>query len=377
MVRTARTAIAVIGALALLSIGACGGDGGGGGDDDPADARTDLPDSSLGIPANEWTWIDVPGAECMNDTPTGMGVNLAANSDKVMIYLEGGGACFNAFTCAGVAHQNGFGSADFGQFESQYGTAGVFNRDDDDNPFRDWSHVFIPYCTGDIFAGSNPDGTGGRNQVGYENMGFYTEALVDAFGGSSHVVLTGSSAGGFGASYNYDRVQQAFGDTPVTLLDDSAPAFSDNYMTPCLQEQVRANWGLNATLPADCDDCTNDDGGGLGNLGHYLPQKYPDRNFGLITSTRDQVIALFIGWGYPSCNNPDVPMDEAVYAQAVQELTGEMEQYDNFNLFTIDSALHVWLLETPVQSTAVGDVTLTDWIRDLLADDPDWGNVGP
>ena len=376
MSMTTRTAIAAFGALALLSLGACGGDGGGG-DDDTADARTDLPDSSLNVPAGEWTWLDVPGTQCMNDSATGMGVNLSTKSDKVMIYLEGGGACFNAFTCSGVAHPDGFGSAEFGQFKSQYGTAGVFNRDDEDNPFKDWSHVFIPYCTGDIFAGSNPDGVGGRNQVGYDNMGFYTTELVQAFGGSSDVVLTGSSAGGFGASYNYDRVQQAFGETRVTLLDDSAPAFSDTYMTPCLQQQLRTSWGLDETLPPDCEECTGGDGGGLGNFGHFLPQKYPDRNFGLITSTRDGVIRLFIGWGYPNCNNPQVPMLESVYEQAVTDLRGEMAQYDNFNVFTIDSGLHVWLLENPVQSTAVNGTTLTDWIRDMLNDDAGWGDVGP
>jgi hypothetical protein len=366
------------GFAALLVVAACGGSDGGGGDDDDvagADAGPQA-DAALVAPAMEWTWIDVPGTQCMNDSATGFGVNLNPDSDKLMIYLEGGGACFNAFTCSGVAHQNGFGQNDFASFSGDYGSVGVFNRDDADNPFKDWNMVFVPYCTGDIFAGANPDGFGGRNQVGYTNMGHYTELLVAGFPHASDVVLTGSSAGGFGASYNYHRVAQAFGDARVTLLDDSGPALGNKYMTPCLQEQVRDIWNLDATLPQDCAECLEE--GGLSKLVPYVADRYPDRNFGLITSTRDGVIRLFLGWGYPNCTNPQVPMPEPAFAEGVAELRDViLAPHDNFRMFTIESGLHVWLLETPVSSTRVGSVSLTDWIRDMLDDAGGWDHVVP
>ncbi|RMH39370.1 MAG: hypothetical protein D6689_16765 [Deltaproteobacteria bacterium] len=381
MIRVSTKSRGLAAALAL-TLG-CGDVGDG--DGESADAAAIEPGTDAGStepgdgggPSGAWQWIDVAGAECMNDTPTGMGVRIGADPSKLLIFLEGGGACFNRFTCSGVAHQNGFGADDFAAGIAERGDAGVFNRADPDNPFATWTHVFIPYCTGDIFAGANPDGFEGRNQVGYTNMGHYTDQLVSMFPDVEVVVLSGSSAGGFGAAYNYDRVASAFGDdVEVLLLDDSGPPLGPDYLTPCLQDIVRTTWNLDATLPADCDACR--ESGGLSALAPFYATKYPDRRFGIITSTRDGVIRLFVGWGYPSCDNPKVPMDEAVFAQGVAQLRDEiLAPYDNARVFTIDSGLHVWLLEDPVGSTSSGGVTLTDWIRGLVAGSGDWGDVVP
>jgi len=352
--------------IALLA--ACGNSdpaGGGSPDATPTGGDNPYPGSE-----NNWLWVPVDGTQCMDGSATGMAVNTRPGSTKLVIYLEGGGACFNSFTCSGVAHDNGFGENEMATFVRDAGSAGLFNREETDNPLAGYSFVFIPYCSGDIFAGDNDNGFGGRVQAGYRNMGHYVDELVKAYPSVQRVVLTGSSAGGFGAAYNYDRVQQAFGDVPVTLIDDSGPPLSSKYMTPCLQQHVREVWNLDATLPADCADCTQSDGSGLSNLVTYLGDKYPDRDFGIISSTRDGVIRLFYGWGWPNCSNPMPPMPEATFAEGIAEMRDEtLASYDNLSMFTIDSGLHVWLLENPLGSTVVSGTTLTDWMRSVLANE--------
>lgn len=360
-----------LGSIAAVSLMATGLVACGSSDNGPMGGTPDatVPDVDNPYPGSEntWRWVPIAGTTCMDGSSTGMGVNYRPGSTKLMIYLEGGGACFNPFTCSGVAHQNGFGEAELTSFANEFGGNGVFNREDRDNPLSDYSFVFVPYCTGDIFAGNNESGFGGRQQVGYRNMGLYTEELVRTFGPQiDHVVLSGSSAGGFGAAYNFDRVQTAFGSTPVTLLDDSGPPLSDDYLTPCLQQQVRDSWGLADTLPSDCTDCTTQDGGGLSNFTTFLAEKYTDRKFGMITSTTDGVIRLFYGWGYPNCQSPQVPMNEDYFAQGIAELEATAAGYDNLDVYVIESGLHVWLLENPVGSTVVDSVKITDWIRTLL-----------
>ena len=101
----------------------------------------------------------------MNGTPTGIGVNLGTSGD-LLIYLEGGGACFNDSTCGNVAHPSGWGPDQFGFNIGPY-NVGIVDRLDDANPFRDATYVVVPYCTGDVHAGSKPDGIGGRKFVGY------------------------------------------------------------------------------------------------------------------------------------------------------------------------------------------------------------------
>ena len=365
----------------LLLLAACGG-GGGGDDGDPVDANPLDPDAFGGGPPIEapddtWTWVPFPDSRCMNDTPTGVGVNWHSSTSKVLIYMEGGGACFNTFTCNSVAHQNGFGANDLNNMVASYGDNGVFNRADDDNPFRDWNYVFVPYCSGDVHAGLNEAGIGGRTMVGYRNVGLYLDRIVPTFRDAEQVVVTGSSAGGFGAAFNYDRVAQAFAGKPVFLLDDSGPPLSDTYMTPCFQTLVRDAWKLNDTLPADCAACREPDGGGMVNLAIYLGEKYGSLRQGLVTANRDGTIRTFFGFGYPSCTAPQIPMPEAAFAAGVEELTQLLAPYPSFKAYVLDSAEHVWLLDPTLGGTTSGGVGLTDWLRALLEGGGDWQTVRP
>ncbi len=177
-----------------------------------------------------WTFVPIEGSRCMDGSPTGIGMNLSRSSDKLVIMYEGGGACFNDVSCSGVAHQEGYREADLAAFVANEGRVGLFDRTDAENPARDWNYVFVPYCTGDIHAGNNEDGLGGRMAVGYVNSTLAITRVRDEFaGGLSYVLASGYSAGGFGAFYNYGQIQELFGDTPVDLLDDSGPPVSSMY----------------------------------------------------------------------------------------------------------------------------------------------------
>jgi hypothetical protein len=364
----------------ILALGACGGDDGGGGDDDGVDIDAADPGGPPTLPgtAGQWTWIDVPGAECANDSATGMGVNLGTNGD-VVIFMEGGGACFNAFTCASVAHQNGFDADDLQAAVNQTGGQGILDRADPNNPLREATFIFFPYCTGDIFAGSNEDGFGGRNQVGYRNVGLYTDMIVAASDRVRRIVVSGVSAGGFGALYNYDRIQRAFEAArpgrPTFLVDDSGPPLPDMWLTPCLQTQLRMYWNLDATLPADCAECRGPQGGGLVNALPYLADHHTGDRLGLITSNTDGVIRTFYGFGYPTCSSTS-PLPEAQYTAALISIRDEvLAGKNNFKMFTIASGGHVWTL-SPLGETMTGGVTLGAWLTAML-DGSSWDHASP
>ncbi|HEY2736017.1 MAG TPA: hypothetical protein VGI70_18595, partial [Polyangiales bacterium] len=84
----------------------------------------------LSAPDDTWTWFDFDDSTCRDGSHAGVSVNLHASSKKVLIYLEGGGACFDASTCA----QNPADIA--GQKAS---SAGIFDRTNPDNPIADWN----------------------------------------------------------------------------------------------------------------------------------------------------------------------------------------------------------------------------------------------
>jgi hypothetical protein len=359
-----RRSIAVI-----LVLAGCGSDGPSGGP------------PTLGTTPNQWDYVAVAGSKCMNGSPTGVGVNLGTSGDLV-IYLEGGGACFNSSTCGSVAHPGGWNETNYATEIGIY-NVGLFDRLDDSNPFHDATFVFVPYCTGDVHSGSKPDGMGGRQFVGYQNIGHDLEYLVPQTKDVHRVVLAGSSAGGFGALINYERTQTAFGDKPVLLLDDSGPPLGDMYLTPCLQKLFRDTWNLDAALPAGCTACKQADGGGLENAVSYLADAHPDRRLGLVTSSRDGTIRSFYGYGYPDCQAgaAGFPMPETAFEAGITQLRDvALADHPNFRVYTKDSGEHVWLLFPPDTVSPHKDGSgkhLAAWLDEMLDPEATWDSVKP
>lgn len=341
------------------------------------DCNVEDPSITFGDPITAapltWTFVAFPGAFCMDGSSTGIGVNLTGNpEDPVVLYLEGGGACFDPLSCAAVAGQSGFRARDVNGIADQ----GLFDRADTQNPLRNYSYVYIPYCTGDVHAGTNPSGFGGRKQVGYSNITAYLARLVPTFANAEHVLLAGRSAGGFGTLVNFDQVQRAFDCTPVHVLDDSGPPMDDMYLKACLQSRVRMLWGTDATVPSDCPQCTCSNGGGLGQVYAYLAQRYPTHRFGLVSSTADQTIRQFYGYGYsPGCNAiADMPPEE--YLAGLELVRSTMSSYPNFHSFLITSNRHTWT-GTALEATTLGDTSLATWVGQLDSGDSAWADVGP
>jgi hypothetical protein len=326
--------------------------------------------------AGAWVWVDVPEALCRDGSPTGFGVRLNPASDKLFIYFEGGGACFNALSCS--LNPASYDEGSFGGWSSGGGQSGIFDAENPDNPLRDWNVVYIPYCTGDVHAGDATDAdvpgpTAPKQQsfVGYRNVGFYLDRIVPTFPAVSKVLVTGSSAGGFGATYNFDRIAQAFCPTPAVLIDDSGPAMSDEYLAPCLQTRWRELWGLDATLPAGCPECSGPDGGGIANYVTYLGNRYPDSRLGLLSTDADSTIRLFFGFGENDCANIDGLVPIAMSSQRFAE--GLVDLRDNYlsaqpvwGTYYVSGSSHTFLGGGAYTSTTVEDMPLTEWVGTIV-----------
>jgi hypothetical protein len=219
--------------------------------------------------------------------------------------------------------------------------------------------------------------------VGYANVGLYLDYLVPKSAGIGRVILSGSSAGGFGALMNYHRTALAFGDTPVHLLDDSGPPLSDAFLTPCLQAKFREAWNLDAALPTDCAACRQADGGGLQNALGFLADAHPDRRLGIVTATRDGTIRSFYGYGYPDCvaGANGALMPEEAFAEGIADLRDRaLAGHPNFRVYSKESLDHVWLLYGPDTISPRADGSgehLAKWLADMLDPDADWQSVAP
>ena len=354
------------------------GSGGAGGSAAACPSTPPIEGPGISAPAHQWTWIPIAGAVCRDGSPTGIGVRLNPGSTKLYVYLEGGGACFNAATCAIAL--GSFGQVEFASWAGTVGLTGIFDATQVANPVQEWNAVYVPYCSGDVHAGdvsgaAVPGGPTGQDFLGYENIALYLQRIVATFPDASQVLLTGISAGGFGAAFNYDRVAAAFCPLPVALLDDSGPPMSDAYLAPCLQKQWRGLWNLAGVVPAACTACTEPSGGGIVNYVSYLNERWPKSPKGLISSTQDAVISTFFGYGTDDCT-ASTPLSGATYAAGLQDLRANyLAASPLWGTYFVDSITHTYLLGPGFYTTTVGGEPLTQWVADLLDGHP--GNIGP
>ena len=316
-------------------------------------------------PKEEWTWVPFDNAFCANGTPTGIGANITDKSSKVVIYLMGGGACWSDLTCyvlkTAANIENGYGSADFDKDKASL-NGSLFDRNDQNNPLKDASYFFVPYCTGDVHAGANPDAEyAGKptKHVGFTNMAQYLARIVATFPQSERVILSGSSAGGFGAGFNWWQAQEAFGATRVDLLDDSGPPLPAPYLSDGLQGQWRAAWNLNATLPEGCAECQTD----LATIFSFYAKNLPNNRAALLSYDHDNVISSYF------------QITQAQFAEGLGVLEGQMDGYSNFRYYSVTGSKHV-LLSDPASINQNG-VGLLPWITQMVTDDPAWTNVKP
>lgn len=316
----------------------------------------------------QWRFVRFPDSACGNGTPAGIGLNTQTGAQDLVIFLMGGGGCWDGITCLGVGtaanlrvdYTDTVFRAEIGQVGGMY----IFNRAAMDNPFRAANFVYVPYCTGDIHGGNNVrDYTWGQESqriyhVGAKNMEAYLRRLVMTFPNARTVWLMGVSAGGYGAGVHWWRVQQAFPNATVHLLDDSGPPITP----PDLRwSQLKAAW--NIQFPPGCTGCASD----LNALIRHYIDTMGTRRMGLISYTQDRTIS-----GYFSITGADFEM-------RLRGLQTSFGDRPNFRYYVRAGDNHVMLQGARPTGgiTAADGTVLFDWVRRWATDGAGWNNVAP
>ncbi len=152
--------------------------------------------------------------------------------DNLVIYFEGGGACWDSMNCLYVPTYTQEVNVDEDALNNY--KSGIFDTDNPGNPFKGWYFVFIPYCTGDIHWGATDtvyqdylDQIPGVDSWTIHHRGFVNFQVVlkwvtDNFLWPRKIFVTGSSAGGYGAIMAFPYIKQAFPFSMVYVLGDAA-----------------------------------------------------------------------------------------------------------------------------------------------------------
>jgi len=270
--------------------------------------------SKAKVSAGEWVWIPRDDTFCRDGSIAGFGVRLLPDADAVMIYLQGGGACYDAQSCAEnrnapISGEN-YSEDKFRKWVDMLGNQGVFNTTNPTNPVARWNHIYIPYCTGDLHGGARVDvtvpGVTGKQQfVGYRNIQNNLKILAPYFHSATDVALIGASAGGFGVLINYPQVVEAFGGRSVAALVDSAPIIPESAIkTSCFEQKLIDTFQLQ--LPERCPQCSDSAEGGLIGIYDYLSQTYPRGRFAFASADADLAGVIILNRESRACGGAGV-----------------------------------------------------------------------
>lgn len=253
------------------------------------------------VPPEYGTWVkyEPEGASCSDGSPYKFWVEFSETSDNVIVFFEGGGACWDYESCSGRGGIRGAANPDglpdshadvlFEIAGIEVGAREVYpllNQDPDVSPMADWNKVFVGYCTGDVYSGDRTvtyeDPNGVEEEIefrhfGHRNVLAMTEMLNDMFPTVSKLFVSGCSAGGAGAIVNYYFLRTGIeGVEKGYLLDDSGPIYPDQATTSRslpLHERVRSSWDADKLIDSAPrpDEIRMD----FGNLNTVLAEEFP------------------------------------------------------------------------------------------------------
>ncbi|MEJ2604347.1 MAG: pectin acetylesterase-family hydrolase [Gammaproteobacteria bacterium] len=176
------------------------------------------------------------GPVCIAGSPYSV-FSRQGDPKKLLIFQQGGGACWQNFYNCNVQAEAQFPPAN-GPFP------GVFDPTMADNPFADYSVVYMPYCDGSTFGGDNdvndpawqaylegqlglPPGAGPatRYHRGLRNVSAGMDVAATMFPRAKQITVMGHSAGGVGvAAFAPFLARFTFGNnTKLTVYNDAGP----------------------------------------------------------------------------------------------------------------------------------------------------------
>jgi len=308
-----------------------------------------------------------------------VGAFKKGSENKLVVFFYGGGVSVDAYTAArGLSRHAGeffyFDDVSFWK-DVAYGCfkAG-FGSDSETNPFRDWNVALLPYTTGDFHIGTGDfeytDLEGNPAILyhhGYTNFKLFMDRVMPYLGNPETIVVSGSSAGGFGTSFLSEDITELFPETKnfVTCVDASQ-LYWDKFPEVCRNvweapEHI-ANRFVSDNPVYDC-----------------LATLHNDKPYVKILFTcsiRDNALVMYNNYFDKGVMTPGTKEDGEIFQQRLKGFVKDLLAVDNnAGVFIWDDMVSDEESKLTVHTIETGDNFLTDrsgngsiakWINDAV-----------
>lgn len=306
-------------------------------------------------------WNRIPGREgtgCAHDSTFAFKVRPGL-PDKVMIFLNGGGACWRAAECDPRAKPTYTMTADSANDASV--RQGIFDVANDKNPVRDYTMIYIPYCTGDVHLGTRTvdyeKGAARTFTVRHEGAA-NLEAVLDWVYSNVKsprlLFVTGVSAGAIPSPVVAAKVARHYPRARVVQLGDAAGGY-DAPAVPALL----AGWGATDYLQRDPAYRSLDSADfSFERLYLAASRSAPRVHFAQYNAVDDATQLYFLSL----LGIRNTPLSKLLAADLAQVSNGTSW----FHSYTAPGKAHTILRSNAMYTTKVDGVVFNDWLTQLL-----------
>lgn len=331
------------------------------------------------------------------------------NPNRLLIGLDGGGACWDAVTCIGSPLQAALDilppplnavirSSTYTQEldETAEGLAqsgGIFDARNPDNPFANYTKVFVPYCSGDIHWGSKDKlyNLGGLPWLirhrGSDNFLAVLDWLKknggDAynidFGRARDIMVTGASAGGYGATFAFPYVAELAPRARLNLVSDAAIGVTtESFFKTAIYDPATgtANWGTERNLPPILDESVLAARANSGNpsalsrdVFGLTAAFYPDAKLASLTTNLDLVQVNFYALARLA-DNPFIPPEQIAfewYTTMATETFLTSQFVPGYRYYIQDGTFHTFIgSDLRTYGPGAEGVPLAEWLRAMI-----------
>lgn len=287
--------------------------------------------------------------------------------NRVVIDFMGGGACWNEQSCS---FADAIFNEDLSAFEDVSGESdldGIYDVSNEANPFKDWYHVVVPYCTGDIHWGDSVVDYGADAGTIHHKGAVNTRAVLDwmgkSFSAPDKIFVTGCSAGAYGAIGWSPHIIEQFPSASVYQMGDAGVGvITENFFKDSFPKWNA--WGL---MPDWIDSLNLDEEGfyelGLEDLYIRIANHYPDVTFSQFTTAFDKTQVFY----YKAMGGGDA---DAWAAKMQASLDEAKAGAVNFRAFVAAGDQHCILPYANFYTMEAAGVVVSDWVTDMVDDQP-------
>jgi hypothetical protein len=231
------------------------------------------------------------------------------------------------------------------------------------NPIIGWTHIYIPYCTGDIHWGNNVKTYGaGASEITIRHKGgVNVKAALDwmyaELAAPKKILVTGCSAGGYGSIGWAPELQRRYADARVYHFSDSAAGV----ITADFFEKSFPAWNAVSTFPIFLGSATPPTS--LAGLYAMVAARYPNNIYSQYNTRLDENQALFFSaMGGGDANEWSTQMKASMKTLLASST--------NFRAFLAEGTQHCILPFDEFYTVEAGGKKLTDWLSDMVSEKP-------